>query len=236
MGSNEIKYEQAWTFKSKNIAENFDNHVKQSVPLYEETQRMISEISSFYLRNNDCMIDLGCSTGTTIMRINAYVQKNIEYYAIDDSEQMLEIAKKNLDGISTQFLNEDITSADLLTNNKPVSLITALYALQFLPVEKRIDTLRKAYRRLRMNGALILVEKVRSENSFFNELMIDLYHDMKIRNGLTPKDNMKKTKSLRGVMCPVSIDENKRFLLTAGFSKIDIFFKWHNFVGFIAEK
>jgi len=234
--ANKIKYEKNWTFKSKNIAENFDNHVKQSVPLYEETQRMVTEISTFYLRNNDCIIDLGCSTGTTILKINQAINKDIEYIAIDDSEQMIDICKKNLQNININFINKNIESFDFFDIKKPLSLVTSLYCLQFLNIEQRKDIVRKIYQKLRLGGAFILVEKIRSENSFFNEMMMDLYHDMKMRNGLTPKDNVKKSRSLRGVMNPISIDENKSLLLQAGFSKIDIFFKWHNFIGFISEK
>jgi len=206
------------------------------VPLYEETQRMVTEISTFYLRKDDCFMDLGCSTGTTILKINQAIHKNIEFIAIDDSAEMIEICKKNLENINTNFVNQNIESLDFFDIKKPLSLVTSLYCLQFLNVEYRKEIIRKIYQKLRLGGAFILVEKVRSENSFFNEMMIDLYSDMKIRNGLTPQNNIKKSKSLRGVMNPLSIDENKGLLLQAGFSKIDIFFKWHNFIGFIAEK
>lgn len=236
MEKKKIKYSKNWTFKSKNIAENFDNHVKQSVPLYEETQRMVTEISTFYLRKNDCLIDLGCSTGTMILKINQAINKDIDFIAIDDSKEMIEICKKNLEKIKTHLINQDIESYDFLNIQKPLSVVTSLYCMQFLNVELRKDIIRKIYQKLRLGGAFILVEKIRSEHSFFNEMQIDLYHDMKMRNGLSPADNVKKSKSLRGVMNPVSIDENRGLLLQAGFSKIDIFFKWHNFVGFIAEK
>lgn len=231
-----IKYNSTWTFKSENIAKNFNVHVKQSVPLYDETQRMIVEIAAFYLRNNDCMLDIGCSTGTTILRIKKNIKKKIEFYGIDDSAQMLEICKENLKNTNAVLINQDLNEINLEEIKKPLSLATSLYCLQFLNLEKRINVLRNIYQKLRSGGALIIVEKIRSEDPFFNEMMLDLYSDMKIRNGLKPQDNIKKSNSLRGVMCPVSIDENKRFLLQAGFSKIDIFFKWHNFVGIIAEK
>ena len=80
------------------------------------------------------------------------------------------------------------------------------------------------------------LEKIVGSDAQFNEIMIDLYQDMKIRNGLNPIDNQKKSKSLRGIMTPISLDENKSLLRKCGFYCNDIIFKWYNFAGFIAIK
>ena len=66
--------------------------------------------------------------------------------------------------------------------------------------------------------------------------MIDLYQDMKIRNGLNPVDNQKKSKSLRGVMAPISLYDNQALLRKCGFTCNDTILKWYNFAGFIAIK
>ena len=46
MVNDPIEYAESWSFKSKNVAENFDQHVTQSVPLYNEIQRMVTEMST----------------------------------------------------------------------------------------------------------------------------------------------------------------------------------------------
>lgn len=45
-----------------------------------------------------------------------------------------------------------------------------------------------------------------------------------------------KSRAIRGVLQPYTVDENIQMLQEAGFRDIDTFFKWNNFVGFIAIK
>ena len=47
---------------------------------------------------------------------------------------------------------------------------------------------------------------------------------------------MKKNQSLRGIMNPLTVNENIEMFKEAGFEKIDIFMKINNFVGFIIIK
>ena len=62
MVNDPIEYSGSWSFKSKNVAENFDQHVRQSVPLYEEIQRMVTEMSTYFIRDGDLVLDIGAST------------------------------------------------------------------------------------------------------------------------------------------------------------------------------
>lgn len=237
--ANQIKYDKVWTFKSKNIASNFDQHVRQSVPLYDEIQRMVLELSQYFLRDNDTFLDLGMSTGTTIKNIskNSF-RKNLRFIGIDDSQEMIDIAKTNLSKIkNVELLHTNLNEG--LTNFKtkgPVSVVVSLFTMQFINIEKRENLLRQIFQTLRKNGVLIIIEKILGNNAHFNEIMIDLYHDMKIRNGLSPEDNQKKSQSLRGIMAPISVDDNLAMLRRCRFSDVDIFFKWYNFVGIIVVK
>jgi tRNA (cmo5U34)-methyltransferase len=240
MVKKKIDYNDVWTFKSKNIAEHFDDHVAHSVPLYNEIQRMTIELSNFFLRNNDTVLDLGVSTGTTIKNIDRKSpRKNLKFIGVDESEEMLEVAKRNLSGIKNiELIKTDLNYGfdDVKLTGKTISLAISLFTLQFIHLEHREFLLRRIYQALRPGGALILVEKVVGSNAQFNEIMIDLYQDMKIRNGLNPIDNQKKSKSLRGIMSPISVEANELLLRKCGFISIDTIFKWYNFTGFIAIK
>lgn len=240
MVKKKIDYNNVWTFKSKNIAEHFDDHVAHSVPLYHEIQRMTLELSDYFLRNNDTVLDIGVSTGTTIKNIDRNSpRKNLSYIGIDESQEMLNVASKNLKGIeNVELINSDLNKGfdEVKLSHKTISLVVSLFTLQFINFEHREFLLRRLYQALRPGGAIILVEKVIGSTAQFNEIMIDLYQDMKIRNGLNPTDNQKKSKSLRGIMSPTSVDQNQLLLRKCGFNSIDTIFKWYNFAGFIAIK
>ena len=50
-----------WTFE--NIASDFDEHVRKSVPLYEEGHDLTCKLSDFFLPANATVTELGTSTG-----------------------------------------------------------------------------------------------------------------------------------------------------------------------------
>ena len=54
-----------WRF-DKNVSKAFDSHVRKSVPFYDEIQRMVTEISEYFVRDHCVVYDLGSSTGTTL--------------------------------------------------------------------------------------------------------------------------------------------------------------------------
>lgn len=85
-------------------------------------------------------------------------------------------------------------------------------------------------------GAFIFVEKIRAENSLFEDIWNDLYWDFKQENGLNEQQVIKKAQSLRGVLIPLSLTENLSLLSDVGFQCMDTFIKWHNFAGIIAVK
>ena len=66
---NIIKKNSNWNFKG-NVSFYFDKHIKKSVPLYTETQELFVHLSDFFLQSNSKIIDLGCSTGTFINKLN----------------------------------------------------------------------------------------------------------------------------------------------------------------------
>ena len=57
-----------WKFDKEVVLE-FDNHVRQSVPMYDEIQNMIAELSVWFLQNDTSYYDIGSSTGHTAQLI-----------------------------------------------------------------------------------------------------------------------------------------------------------------------
>lgn len=117
-----------------------------------------------------------------------------------------------------------------------IDLVLSLYTLQFLPLWKRKKVLQRIYNGLVEGGAFIFVEKIRAENSLFEDIWNDLYWDFKQENGLNEQQVIKKAQSLRGVLIPLSLTENLSLLSDVGFQCMDTFIKWHNFAGIIAVK
>lgn len=225
-----------WNF-NKEVSEEFDLHVRQSIPLYNEFQKLTIKIAEFFIRNNDIIYDLGCATGETAYLINKKndenAKKKIKLILIDNSKDMLNKAKQKCSYWNNiEYIKDDIKNIKFKNTN----LIISLFTLHFLTINDRIDVLKNIYDGLNSGGALILAEKTYAGNSANNDIFTQIYHDFKEENGLTAFDISEKDKSLRSVLIPLSFEENIELLKETGFKRIDIFMKYLNFTGFIAIK
>ena len=225
-----MKYEKNnWTF-SNGVAEVFDDHVKNSVPLYDLFQNQIASMSVFFSQQNTKIIDIGTSTGSLISKISEHnYHRNIEFIGIDIEKEMIDVCKKKSSNIT--FFTADAIDFDY-TNS---SVITSMLSLQFIEVQKRKILLNKIYNELNDGGALFIIEKVRTSIPEINDMYNDLYYDFK-RESFSSDEIFDKNQSLRGVMKPITMNENIEILKSAGFKKIDVFMKIDNFMGILAIK
>lgn len=132
----------------------------------------------------------------------------------------------------------EVRELDLRREYPPVeaSLTLCVLTLQFTPIEHRQRILRDAFRHAAPGGALVLVEKVLGADADLDELMVDLYLDMKRRSGYTEDQIQRKKLSLEGVLVPVTASWNEELLRMAGFRQVDCFWRWLNFAAWVAVK
>lgn len=81
-----------------------------------------------------------------------------------------------------------------------------------------------------------MVEKVLGSTDILNQAMVNNYYEMKKTNGYSEEQIERKRLSLEGVLVPVTSDMNINLLKSAGFRQVDVFWRWMNFVGYIAIK
>lgn len=223
-----------WKF-DKSVVPVFDEHVRKSVPMYDEIHSLVTDISSWFLNDNTNVYDIGTSTGKVVLSLaTKYPDKEINYIGIDNSQEMIIKAKENLSKYNNvTILNEDVTKEYVFEN---ASLVTSILTIQFIQEKHRQDLINRIYKGLNKGSAFIMVEKVVGSNARFNEIWTELYHELKLKNGLSEQHVFAKSKAIRGVMKPYTVNENLEMLTNAGFRDTDIFFKWNNFVGFVAIK
>ena len=62
---------------------------------------------------------------------------------------------------------------------------------------------------MKSGGCLILLEKVLSNDKYFNRTFIDIYHEYKIsKQGYSNVEIQKKREALENVLIPYKVDEN----------------------------
>lgn len=215
----------------------FDDMVSRSVPYYAEMQRMTSELAEYFAVKGTNLYDIGCSTGTTFYELNKSIDPSVTFVGIDNSEEMLKKARSKLQEVENKrnlVLEYGDINKELSIQN--ASVVTLLLTLQFVRPLYREKIMKNIFDGLNENGCLIMIEKLTSEDSLINRLFIEKYYDYKRRNGYSETEITHKREALENVLIPYRMDENFELLKTAGFRKIDVFFRWYNFCGIIAVK
>lgn len=215
----------------------FDDMLERSVPFYDEIQRMIAEMARDFATPGSTVYDLGCSTGTTLQRLDRALPEDIRFVGIDSSPDMLQRAGEKLSE-SGSARSVELLCLDL-ERGVPISgasLVVMLLTLQFIRPLRREAVVADIVRGLNEGGALLLVEKVLGASSTVNRLFIRYYYDFKRRNGYSDMEIAQKREALENVLIPYQYAENQELLLRNGFRFCEPFFRWYNFCGILAIK
>lgn len=209
----------------------------RSVPMYQECQDLTVHWCTQFAKPSTSIYDLGCSTGTLFLKLVKTLEAsaNIKLIGIDNSAAMLKKAKENLNNstFSCKLVEANINDNLNITN---ASVVVMNYTLQFVQPENRLSTIKNIYNGLVPGGGMILIEKVKSEVPELNKTFIEFHHQFKEQKGYSKLEISQKREALENVLIPWTAEQNSNLIYSAGFSTVDLFFKWNNFAGFIALK
>ena len=222
---------------NERVADVFDDMLDRSVPFYKHVIEMTSEILGRSLQAGDTVYDLGCSTGTTLIALARELEsEKLKFIGVDNSRAMLDKALRKAEMFSVadriDFIEKDIIQAEL----SRAGGIILNYTLQFIKPSIRLEFLRNIYNGLRNNGVLILSEKIICKDKQLDQQFLDSYHQYKMRRGYSELEIANKREALENILIPLTIQENCDLLKQAGFTSVETFFQWFNFVSFVARK
>jgi tRNA (cmo5U34)-methyltransferase len=229
-----FKISRTWSFNDK-VSKVFDQHVNQSIPLYKEFHKQIAKISEFYCKDDSTIYDLGCSTGKFIMEISKVKKQNLNIIGIDDSKKMIHLCKLKTKKIKKNKIT--LLCGDMFNLKfKKADLIVCCLVLPFFIRAKQIKLIDKIYKSLNSGGVAIFLNKSISKHAQFENIFNQLYSDFKLSKGILARDVLNKTQSLRSAHTINTTEDDLKLFKKIGFKKIDIFFKYLNFTGFLVEK
>jgi tRNA (cmo5U34)-methyltransferase len=217
------------------ISKTFGARGRRTVPLYDEIQRMVVELSEYFVRDRSLVYVVGSLTGPTLNLLSsAHAGKeDVEFIGLDLSESRINEAAKTVNKANVRFDHDSIMDVEFLPS---ANFVTALFAMQFLTVAERRRLLTRVNQGLVEGGGLIVVEKICGQHPCFEHIWAELYIDFSRRQGVTAKEILKKAQSNRGALKPITVAENRALLHQSGFPWVEIFFKWYNWAGFLAIK
>lgn len=221
-----------WEFDQE-VAACFANMLERSIPDYKSMRALSYKIGEAFIQPDTLIVDVGCSTGLAVEPFVVAHKDENDFLLIDNAPAMVEACRerfKDFPGVTVEAGN----LWNFLPLKDTASLVLSVLSLQFMPTAYRQRMIQDVYDGLAPGGALIFVEKIVSEN--MDDLMVELYYQMKRENGYTEQQIMEKRRSLENVLSPLKPDWNVDMLRTAGFRKVDMFWRCLNFCGWIAVK
>ena len=234
VGEEILAKEAAWRFGGI-TPKKFNEHVRRSVPYYEDGHELIVKLSDYFIKDGSVCYDLGTSTGkvVTLLAERHKHRSNVKLVGIDSQVEMVTEAKE----MTPPELNVELIVDDIVTHQyQKADLIVSYYTMQFVKPHLRQIMLNKIFETLNWGGAFIMFEKVRACDARFQDIMQTLYTDYKIEQGYSSEEIIAKTKSLKGILEPFSTQGNLDLLKRAGFVDIMNVFKHICLEGIITIK
>lgn len=214
------------------VASVFDDMINRSVPYYGVAQNLIVEILIQRLKENMCVIDLGCSTASTLLKI-AHIRSDLKLVGVDNAKAMIENARAKISAFGADI---SLIEADILELEFNADAVLMNYTLQFIRPPKRQEFVNKIYSSLNENGIFIFSEKLVFDDKIFTKNMIEIYEKYKLEQGYSRYEIAQKREALENVLIPYTEQENMALAKQAGFKDIQCVFKWGNFATFVAFK
>lgn len=205
-----------------NTIEDFDEHIKKSIPNYDILINAIQSISEYFISKDAIIYDLGCSTGALLKSIH-FDNRKIGY----DNAAILPKDQSDIE-FKTIDLNSDFEI-------KNACIVYSIFTMQFLNKPSRENFCKTIYNGLNVGAALILCEKIYQENGVMQEILSFSHYDYKCLY-FSEEEIIKKERDLRYIMKPSTLKQNIDILKEVGFETITTFWQSYNFIALIAIK
>ena len=103
-----------WNFDG-DIANNFESHVKKSVPLYEKGHELVLESADYFVKDESICYELGCSTGILSYKLsNRFKKINANFVGLDQVENMISFAKNKYQNKNLKYECADVIDYEFL--------------------------------------------------------------------------------------------------------------------------
>lgn len=217
-----MKIPKNWTFENKEVANNFNNHVREQLPWYDLATQSIVHIARHYIPQKGLVYDLGASTGNIGNAIkNILSDRQSEFIAIEKSKEMADIYQCDYGKLIVQDIKD--------YSYKNFDVCIAFLSLMFVEPKYRLELMENLYSNLNIGGAIIIFDKIESVGGYIGTINYRLTLAEKVKIVKDYKQIIDKELSLEGVQRPIKYELIEKF-------NPNLFFKFSDFVGYIIEK
>ena len=218
------------------VADVFDNMIQRSVPGYGFLMDVIGVLAQRYGQAESQCYDLGCSLGTTTLRLRQNLPASCHVIGVDNSAAMVSRCQHNMARDNSQASYEILQQNIQDTHINNASIVILNFTLQFIEDQERQAILNDISAGMKPGGVLLLAEKIRFDSSQEQALQTDLYHDFKRFQGYSDLEVAQKRAALENVLVPNTLSQHRQRLQAAGFKQIEVCMQCFNFCALLAFK
>ncbi len=221
------------------VARVFPDMINRSVPGYGSILSMIGQLAEKFAEADSNVYDLGCSLGAATRLIRSRIPSTCKLYAVDKSAAMVARLREILDGEKPPLGQCEVIVQENDLAGYPMSnasFCVLNFTLQFIPLDRREELLRRICEALRPGGALLLSEKICVEEPRAQALLIELHEQFKRANGYSELEIAQKRSALERTLIPETVQAHLARLEAVGFGLSVPWFQCFNFVSLLAIK
>ncbi|MDZ7317357.1 MAG: class I SAM-dependent methyltransferase [candidate division KSB1 bacterium] len=205
------------------------------IPKYEEAHGIMAALLDFPASSDLCFVDLGCGFGGLTRRIlESFPSSTI--FCVDIDELILQRMKQKLAAYADQIvpLARNLNDQAWMQDIRPPAAILSSFTLDFLTSERRQALLIEAFQLLDSGGRWVSCEFYRSPDARVNRVFYDLeirFIRQALEQGEVTKDQLDRlaaSNRLRHNQPMMTVDDMKLQLQAAGFSTIDVPWRFLN--------
>lgn len=222
---------------NETVASVFDDMITRSVPHYSEIIKLQSRLTAKFYRDGTMIYDLGCSSGNfTAALLSEMGDRDFRLTAVDSSPPMIEYFNKRIAGYIGHERVTPLLSDIMDISFEGSSVVIANLTMQFIPLALRDTLAERVHDALVPGGVFLVTEKTVNENSSLAELQQEFYYRLKEENGYSKIEISRKREALENVLIPETVETHIKRFRKAGFSAVEIWFKWFHFTAFLCRK
>lgn len=210
----------------------FDDRVLKIIPYYKEMLDAVAKSIPFPKNKKITIVDLGTGTGT-VAKIVKLAFPNSHIKCVDLAPNMIGEAKKKLKGLKnieyiiSNFENYDFGPCDAVVSS------LALHHIE--PDERKFKFYKKVYSSLKKNGIFIIADVLLASNLFEQKIYLKKWEDF-ILKSLTKKQVLENYNRYKREDRPNKLLTELFWLKKAGFSDVDVYWKYYNFATYGGTK
>ena len=212
-----IPNEGGWTFESAEIAQAFDDHVREQLPWYDLATGVSAHLIRHYLPDRGVLYDIGASTGNITSSVRqTIIDRRVEVVPLEPSAEMAEMYRGEGSIVMERAEDHEF---------KPFDVAVMFLTIMFVPVSKRNRLVSDLLKNCRPGGCVIIFDKSDPKSGYIATVMNRLTLAGKVATGVPADEILKKELSLSGCQRPYTCESS---------NAVEVF-RFGDFAGWVIE-